>query len=102
MNLQNKRLQDVGIAQLRAKPTVLRCNPSRTDIVALGLDNGRIFFLKLSTSESFVFDAHQHSANLGNDDAVPDYLRVEDMAWDPLEDNLLVSFADKGMCLISF
>ena len=32
----------------------------------------------------------------------PFQLRIEDMAWDPQEDNLLVSFGDKGMCLISY
>ena len=80
----------------------MRCNPTRTDIVALGLDNGRIFFLKLSTQEQYLFDAHQHSATMGADDLVPDYMKVEDMAWDPQEDNLIVSFADKGMCLVSF
>mmetsp|Transcript_39467 Transcript_39467/g.51662 ORF Transcript_39467/g.51662 Transcript_39467/m.51662 type:complete len:199 (-) Transcript_39467:2979-3575(-) len=102
MNLQTKRLQDVRIDQLNSKPTVLRCNPSRTDIVALGLENGRIFFLKLSTSDTFVFDAHQHSAGLKSDQAVPPNMRIEDLAWDPQEDNLICSFADQGMCLISF
>ena len=29
-------------------------------------------------------------------------MAVVDLAWDPQEDNLLVSFADRGMCLISF
>ena len=27
---------------------------------------------------------------------------IEDLAWDPQEDNFLISFADKGMCLVSF
>ena len=39
---------------------------------------------------------------MGADDLVPDYMKIEDMAWDPQEDNLIVSFADKGMCLVSF
>jgi len=29
-------------------------------------------------------------------------MQILDIAWDPQEDNLLVSFADHGMCLVSF
>ena len=29
-------------------------------------------------------------------------MQILDIAWDPQEDNLLVSFADQGMCLVSF
>ena len=32
----------------------------------------------------------------------PRALHIEDMAWDPQEDNMLVSFTDKSMCLVSF
>ena len=66
-----------------AKPTILRCNPSRTDIVVLGLDNGKLFFLKLSTQETFVFDAHQDSVVLKADDSASPTMAVVDMAWDP-------------------
>ena len=32
----------------------------------------------------------------------PRGMMVEDLAWDPQEDNFLVSFADKGMSLVSY
>ena len=102
MNLETKRLQGVKIDHLEAQPTVIRCSPARSDIVALGFANGQVFFLKLSTQETFIFDAHQDSALLKPGEIAPPGMQITDLAWDPKEDNLLVSFADKGMCLITF
>jgi len=102
MNLETKRLQAVQVEHLQSKPTVIKCNPSRADIVALGFENGQIFFLKLSNQQTFIFDAHPDSHKLQCDDYTPPGMRIEDLAWDPHEDNMLVSFGDKRMCLISF
>ena len=66
MNLLTKRLQKVSIDHVNGMPTVLRCHPSRSDIVSIGFDNGKIFFLKLSSSDTFVFEVHQDCKQLGD------------------------------------
>ena len=104
MNLETKRLQSVQIGA-NADPVVLKCHQSRPDILSLGLKNGKVFFLKLSNSETYIMNAHEDSAEAIQDEATgeyPKYLMIEDLAWDPQEDNFLISFADKGMCLVSF
>ena len=47
MNLETKRLQSVQIGA-NARPVVLKCHQSRSDIISIGLENGKVFFLKLS------------------------------------------------------
>ena len=102
MNLETRKLQSVSIEHIFSKPKILRCNPTRTDTISLGFENGQIFFLRLSNSETFVFNTHQDSANLKGDMIAEPGMKIIDMQWDPQEDNMLVSFADHGMCLISF
>ena len=104
MNLATKSLQSVEISHLNARPCVLKVHPSRADIISIGLMDGRIFFLKATTQESFVFNAHE---DLSEDEVItpgmtPPGRRIEDIAWDPQEDNFLVSFADKSMILATF
>ena len=64
MDLETRRLQSVEISHLGAKPTVLRFHPTRTDIVTIGFENGQIFFLKLKSSETFVFNSHKDCGNI--------------------------------------
>ncbi len=90
------------INHIQSKVTVLRCNPTRTDIVFLGFENGQIFFLRLSNKETYLFNAHPDSAKLKPKQEADPGMKIVEMAWDPNEDNLLVSFADKSLCLISY
>lgn len=94
----------VEISHTNAKPTVMRTHPTRPDFVALGLENGQVFFLKMSSKETYVLNAHEKQAlveenELGN---YPEAVKVIDLAWDPMEDNFLVSFGDNSMCLVTF
>ena len=49
-------------------------------------------------------NAHEDCAQVQVDETgqFPKELMIEDLAWDPQEDNFLISFADKSMCLASF
>ena len=61
MNLETKRLQSVQIGA-NARPVVLKCHQSRSDIISIGLENGKVFFLKLSNQETYILNAHEDSA----------------------------------------
>ena len=58
MNLETKVVQEVSIEHLQARPVVLRCHPSRADYISLGLENGKVFLLKLSNQETYILDVH--------------------------------------------
>ena len=104
MNLETKRMQRVQIPANNARPTVLRCHPTRSDIVSLGLESGQVLFLKLGNQETYIMNVHEDcdEAQVDETGQFPRGMNVEDLAWDPQEDNFLISFADKGMCLVSF
>ena len=72
--------------------------------MALGLENGKVFFLKMSTRETFVLNAHEscHLVEQCQPGMFPEEVKIVDLAWDPNEDNFLVSFGDRGMCLVTF
>ena len=104
MNLETKRLQRVQIPQSNARPVVIRCHPTRSDIISLGLESGQVLFLKLGNQETYILNAHEDCAQVQIDETgqFPRGMMVEDLAWDPQEDNFLVSFADKSMSLVSY
>ena len=104
MNLETKKLQSVQIPELNARPLLIRCHPARSDIVSLGLESGHVCFLKLGNFETYILPAHEDcdKASINEQGQYPRGHMIEDMAWDPQEDNFLVSFSDKGMCLVSF
>ena len=83
---------------------MLRCHPTRPEIVSISFENGKIFFFNINQQDSYIFSAHERP-ELQEPDENGEFsaaVKIEDMAWDPSEDNLLVSFGDQGMCLISF
>ena len=49
-------------------------------------------------------NAHEDCAQVQVDETgqFPKEMMIEDLAWDPQEDNFLISFADKSMSLASF
>ena len=59
MNLETKRMQRVQIPANNARPTVLRCHPTRSDIVSLGLESGQVLFLKLGNQETYIMNVHE-------------------------------------------
>lgn len=85
MNLETKRLQRVQIPQVNAQPVLIRCHPSRKDIVALGLESGHVLFLKLGNQETFLLAAHEDcdKSQINEPGQFPKGMGIEDMAWDP-------------------
>lgn len=104
MNLETKRLQRVQTPQINARPILIRCHPTRADIITLGYESGHVLFLRLGNQETHILSAHEDSDRVQVDETgqYPRSMMILDLAWDPQEDNFLVSFADKGMCLVSF
>ena len=45
LTLSTKKVSHVSINVEKARPIVVRAHPNRSDILAIGLDNGRIIFL---------------------------------------------------------
>ena len=127
IDLGKKKVENINIViSAKSKPTVVRCHPKRPDIVAYGLENGHIYFLNLRSKETYIFDACDTAARkrskleenppftvseiallseqelMRNVSLDMKEVRILEMRWDPNEDNLLVSFGDKSMALITF
>jgi WD40 repeat protein len=65
VDLERKKVESVDVnTSTNSKPTVVRCHPKRPDIVAVGLENGRVYFLNMRTHETFVFDACDTEARI--------------------------------------
>jgi hypothetical protein len=130
IDLTAKLVNHVDIKS-KAKPQSLKSNPSRPQIMAIGLDNGSIVFLDTSDMKTYTLDATDvmsrqkekvdeiiNSQNTINEEIVlaisilPNTIKkklkieeeviIEELQWDPFEDNLLVSFGDSSLNLISF
>ena len=78
-------MQSVQTSHLQARALVLKCHPSRSDIVSLGLDNGQVFFMKLGNQETYVLNAHEESDQMIVDQTgnAPSGMKILDIAWDP-------------------
>ena len=65
IDLDRKKVESIDInTSTASKPTVIRCHPKRPDIIAAGLENGKIYFLNLRSTETFVFDAADRVARV--------------------------------------
>lgn len=111
---------------MKGVPVICRQSPTMVEIVAIGCDNGFICFFNTYTSETYMCDAcdtegrlklkqEEYLKGLSNLEQVghkdedlrllglsKEEVAIEDIRWDPFESNILVTFADGAMSLISY
>ena len=123
IDLQRKEAIGIDLKVTESYPTIVKFHPKRKGIVAVGLRNGKIFFMNLRNQDTYLFDAcqiedrvNQQAKNmqqtlteeLGIEDIREDIqideneVCIKDLQWDPFEDNLLVLFGDNSMSLVTF
>ena len=58
VDLERKKVDSIDVLEsTKSKPTVIRCHPKRPDIVAIGLLNGKVYFINMRSTETYTFDA---------------------------------------------
>ena len=102
---------DVKIGVQISRPTAIKFHPRLDEYLAIGYDNGTVvflnqrneqtYFLKASSELSKVDDSSSSSSYSSDEERAPTSA-VSELQWDPNEENILVSFTDASICLVSF
>jgi len=78
-----------------AKPCALKCHPRKEQIIAVGFQSGEICFADIQTLQTYTLKiSESENGNPGSG--------VSDLAWDEGEDNIVVSFNDGMVVLITY
>jgi WD40 repeat protein len=84
------------------EPKVIKVHPRMDNCIAIGLTNGSVLFFDQKTNKTFTLAGLQRPVS--SDEETKDgkvFWGVEDMSWDPFEENLLVAY-EAGIALVSF
>ena len=124
INLASKLVEQISIA-VAGVPLICRQSYKNPEILAFGLDNGFICFFNLKSKETYLCDACNSAERISEKqrryvdqmsifltaqnkesafpaELSPSEVKIVEVQWDPFESNILVSFVDGSISLISY
>ncbi|CDW86163.1 wd repeat-containing protein 17 [Stylonychia lemnae] len=94
-DLNNKAVTTIEVIKDEV-PTCIKWNSKRDNVAAVGFKSGKISFVDVQTLQTLQMEFDETEIN-GDPES-----GVSDLAWDPNEDHLLVSFNDGSQAMIDF